>query len=96
GFGLLGLLGFGPLFLRKKKGDVVADERDTLIQRRSVILGYSVLWLVFVGGSCLAPLWYGMDGSVPVVTIVAFPWYATVFFIGVMSVATLVQYNRGA
>ena len=32
GFGLLGLLGFGPIFYRKHRGQVVADERDTFIR----------------------------------------------------------------
>jgi len=95
GFGLLGLLGLGPFFLRKKKGQVVADERDTLIQRKSVIVGYTAFWLVFVGSACLAAFWYGVDGAVPVMVIMAFCWSALVVFYGVMSVATLVQYGWG-
>lgn len=32
GFGTLGLLGFGPLFYRRRGAEVVADERDASIQ----------------------------------------------------------------
>lgn len=96
GFGLLGLLGFSPFFaFRKKNRQVVADERDTLIQRKSVIVGYTAFWLVFVGSACLAAFWYGVDGAVPVMVIMAFCWSALIVFYGVMSVATLVQYGWG-
>jgi len=94
GFGFLGLLGFGPFFFRKKNGQVVADERDTQIQRKSVIAGYSVFWLAFIGGACFTGLWYGLDGAVPVVVVMASCWYAVIVFVGVTSVATLVQYGR--
>lgn len=95
GFGFLGLLGLGPFFFRKKQGQVLADERDTQIQRKSVIAGYSVFWVAFIGGACLAGLWYGLDGAVPVVVVMASCWYAAIVFVGVTSVATLVQYGRG-
>ncbi len=51
-FGLLGLAGFQPLLYRKRRQEVVWDERDTLINYRAVIAGYSVFWLVFT----LAPM----------------------------------------
>ena len=46
-FGLLGLAGFQPLLYRKHGVAVVWDERDTLINYRAMIAGYSVFWLVF-------------------------------------------------
>ncbi len=95
GAGFLGLLGFGPFFLRKKKGQVVADERDTLIQRKSVIAGYTAFWLAFFGGTFLAWVLYGFDGAVPVTVIMASCWCAVIVVVGVMSVATLVQYRWG-
>ena len=48
GFGFLGLLGFGPLFFRRRRNEVVEDERDRAIQRRSVLIAYTVFWLAFV------------------------------------------------
>ncbi len=36
--GLCGLLGFGPLFYRKRNSEVVMDERDLLIEKRAASL----------------------------------------------------------
>ena len=58
GFGLLGLLGFGPVFYRKRPGQVVTDERDVAIQRRSLIITYAVFWVVFVEVCVFVPWFY--------------------------------------
>src|SRR5437899_10058017 len=64
GFGFLGIIGLGPLFFRKRPGQVVADERDILIQRRAWILAYALFWVVFVLAAVLfAPLVYGQEGA---------------------------------
>src|SRR5262245_39719542 len=66
GFGLIGLLGFGPFFFRSKPGQVTVDERDQLIQRRSWLLAYALFWVVFVLAAVfLSALVYGEDGAVP-------------------------------
>lgn len=96
GLGILGSLGFGPYFFRKKGSRVVTDERDVLIQRRSVLLGYSLFWAVFVLAACLLSTWiYGQEGSVPVPVVQVSVFFAVMLFIGVTSVATLVLYARG-
>jgi hypothetical protein len=46
-FGLFGLFGLQPLLYRRRGKTVVWDERDTLINHRATIAGYSVFWLVF-------------------------------------------------
>jgi hypothetical protein len=46
-FGFLGLAGLQPLLYRKGRQTVVWDERDTLVNYRAVLAGYSVFWLVF-------------------------------------------------
>src|ERR1700730_5327130 len=67
GLGCLGLIGFGPLFFRKKPGTVLTDERDHLIQWRSWILAYALFWVVFVLTAVfLSAFIYGQDGAVPV------------------------------
>jgi len=93
GLVILGLFGLDPLFLRSKRGRTVFDERDTLIQRRSVIVAYTIFWLGLFAGSGLAALSYGLDGAVPVSVIMVFPAYAAMVLLAVMSVATLVQYG---
>lgn len=95
GLGLLGLLGFTPLFYRKSRGQVVADERDNLIRIRSMILAYSVFWVVFVGSVMASFVVYGFDGAVPVTVIANAAWIGFMLFIGVQATATLVQYARG-
>jgi len=95
GFAWLGLLGLGPLFLRRRRGQVVSDERDTLIQRRSVIAAYAAVGLAFIGGACLCPVFYGLDGAVPVKVVTASPAYVVVLFFSIMSVATLIQCRWG-
>lgn len=96
GLGILGLLGFGAIFFRKRKGKVVLDERDVQIQRRSKSFAYSVFWIVFVlAATFLSVLFYGQEGSVPVPVVQVSVFYAVVLLIGVMSVATLIQYGKG-
>lgn len=94
--GFSGLLGLGPFFYRKQKGEVVLDERTILIQQRSALLGYSIFWVVYVlAASLLSPFVYGIDGSVPVVVVQFSVFYSMVLFIGVMSLATIIQHSRG-
>jgi hypothetical protein len=97
GFGFLGLMGLGPLFFRKRPGQVVADERDQLIQRRSWIVAYSLFWVVFVlVAVLLTTLVYGQEGAVPVwiVQISIFCFFMLVHALA--SIAILVQYAGGA
>lgn len=97
GSGFLGLIGFGPLFFRKKPGQVLTDERDALINLRSWILAYALFWVIFVlAAAILSPLVYGQEGAVPVwvVQISVFCFFMLVYALA--SVAILVQYAGGA
>jgi hypothetical protein len=95
GFGLLGLLGLGPLFFRRKGGGIVLDERDQEISRRSLLVAYTVFWLVFVAACVSLPALYGWGGSVPVFVVQSSVFVACMLVVGVSSVATLVQYGLG-
>lgn len=95
GFGVSGLLGFSPLFFRRHRGEVLADERDQLIQRRSTIIAYSVFWVAFVASAMLALVFYGYDGAVPVAVIVNAVWLGLMLFVGLQAIAMLAQYGRG-
>jgi hypothetical protein len=93
GFGFIGLLGFGPLFFRKRPGQVLIDERDVLIQRRSWVVAYSFFWVVFVlAAVVLSAVVYGQEGAVPVVIvqISVLPGFMLVYTLA--SIAILVQY----
>jgi hypothetical protein len=95
GFGILGFLGFGPLFYWRHRCQVMADERDQLIRRRSTIIAYSLFWLAFVASSMLALAVYGENGAVPVRVVVIAVWPGLMLVVGTHAIATLVQYGRG-
>jgi len=96
GSGFLGLLGFGPLFFRKRPGQVVADERDQLIQLRSWIVAYALFWVVFVlAAALLAPLVYGQQGAVPVWVVQISLFCGLMLLYALGSIAILVQYAGG-
>ena len=96
GVGFLGLLGFGGFFYRKKRVEILTDERDNLIQQRSAIIAYSVFWLAFVAAGVLTPICYGYDGAVPAMVVANAVWVGLMLLLGTQSVATLVQYGRGS
>jgi hypothetical protein len=96
GLGLLGLLGFGMLFFRKRPGVVVADERDAQIRLRALMLTSALFWIIFVETCVFLPwFYYGEQGAVPVVVIQGsvLVWWLIVTVVD--SVATLVLYSRG-
>lgn len=97
GFGFLGLIGFGPLFFRKRAGQVVSDERDLLIQRRSWIVAYSVFWVVFVlAAVVVSALVYGQDGAVPVAVLQMSVFCGFMLVYALASIAILLQYAGGS
>ena len=74
GFAVLALLAFGILFLRRRAGQVIADERDKMIQQKSAMIAYSVFWIVFVLATVTASLWYQDRGCVPLVFVSSSVW----------------------
>jgi hypothetical protein len=97
GLGILGLTGFGPIFFRKQRGQVLTDERDHLIQWRSWILAYSLFWVVLVlAAVLLCPLVYGQEGAVPVWVLQTSIFAAFMLVQALASIAILVQYAGGS
>jgi hypothetical protein len=97
GFGFLGLMGLGPFFFfLKKHGHVLADERDTLIQRRSWVLAYSLFWVVFVLAAVLSAVAYGQDGAIPVWVVQSSVFCGFMLVHALHSIATLAQYAGGS
>lgn len=95
GFGVLGLLGFTPWFLLRRR-EVLEDERDLMIRRRSGIVAFSIFWLAFVAACMSLPVVYGWEGSVPVSIILSGVWYGFMLVVGVTAVTTLVLYQVGS
>lgn len=98
GLGLLGFWGFSGLFFRRSAdGGVLFDERDGLIWVRSVVIAFSVFWMMFVlAATALAPFYYGWDGAVPVAVISLAVAGGMIVVMVVQSVAMLAQYAGGA
>jgi hypothetical protein len=94
GFGTLGLCGVSGIFFLRRRGRVVSDERDVLINHRSNIVAYSVFWLAFVAAVMSAQPIFG--DSVPVNVIQWSVWVSFMIVLGVQAIATLVQYGIGA
>ncbi len=97
GFGILGLIGLSPFILRGRKAQVVIDERDQIIQRRSWFIAYSVFWMLFVlAAVLLAPTVYGQEGGVPVWVVQSSVFVAFMIVQAAASIAILVQYAGGS
>ena len=97
GLGCLGLMGFGPFFFRKKAGQVVADERDLLIQQRSWVVAYALFWVVFVLAAVFLSAWfYGWDGAIPVSVVQVSVAWGFMLVYALASIAILLQYAGGA
>jgi hypothetical protein len=96
-FGLLGLAGLQPLLYRKQRKTVVWDERDTLINYRAVIAGYSVFWLVFTlapMGVWAAVYFYEGASTVSVHVLPSLVMAGAIVVITVRAIAIVVQYRR--
>jgi hypothetical protein len=97
GFGVLGLIGFAPLFFRGKGTQVLTDERDQLINRHSWFLAYSLFWVVFVLAAVFLSAWiYGWEGAVPVWVVQSSVFVGLMFVSALASIAILIQYAGGA
>jgi hypothetical protein len=97
GLGFLGLLGLSYFFIRPRAGQIVTDERDLAIQRRSRMVAYSVFWVVFVLTAVFGSPWYfGTNGAVPVNVVRLSVAAAWILVETVSSLAILVQYARSA
>ena len=95
-FALMGLLGQGHRFYRRRPGDieVVLDERDRLFHAKASVLAYKVFWLVWVGGSMGFWFAHRESGSVSVDVLPLTVLGGLVVFVLVESATTLIQYGR--
>jgi len=79
--------------LKKKKGEVVSDERDKQIEKNAYIAGFGAVYLLVIGVSYL-PI------SIAPEATISTQWFPFLFPIAVlfqylaMSISTLIQYGR--
>jgi len=80
--------------LKKKKGEVVSDERDKLIEKNAHLAGLGTVYLIVILVSYL-PIGIAPEAKIPT------QWFPFLFPLAVlcqcfvMSLATLIQYGRG-
>ena len=80
--------------LKKKKGEVVSDERDKQIEKNAYLAGFGAVYLLVILVSYL-PIGIAPEAKIPT------QWFPYLFPLAVlcqclaMSLATLIQYGRG-
>jgi len=94
GFGFIGIMGFcglSPVLFRKDKNKAQFDERDTAIQRKAVIVAYSVFWLLFVAAAMIPWFIIGPNGTI---TTNYLPWMVFGGMCVVMLLQSIVTLNE--
>jgi membrane protease YdiL (CAAX protease family) len=90
----LGLFFVISRIFKKKKGEVVSDERDKQIESNAYLAGFGAVYLLVIVISYL-PIGIAPEAKIPT------QWFPYLFPIAVlcqclaMSISTLVQYGRG-
>ncbi len=100
GFGLLGLLGITPLFLRRRGNQVVRDERDLEIEKLASWFGFGTAWILLMLSMTAITLWYmRQERDVPTSLLSALLWGQFALCYAVKGGTALIQYrgmNRAA
>ena len=94
GFGLLGLLGITPLFLRKRGNQVVRDERDAKIEKLSSWVGFGTGWLVMMLSLAVITMWHvSQRRDVSTGLLNALIWTQFALCYAIKGATTLIQYR---
>lgn len=94
-FGILGLLGFAPMFLiRKHKDEIISDERDKDIEQRATYLGVGAAWMFLFLSLIVITLWHGyLKQDIPVKYTVTLIWIQFALCYGVKGAVSLTMYR---
>lgn len=100
GFGLLGLLGITPLFLRKRGNKVVRDERDVEIEKLSSWFGFGTAWVLLMISMAAITMWHShLQRDVSTGLLSALIWTQFALCYAIKGATTVIQYrgtNRAA
>ncbi len=100
GFGLLGLLGITPLFLRKRGKQVVRDERDVEIEKLASWFGFGTAWVLLLISMVVITMWHShLQRDVPTSLLSVLLWAQFALCYAIKGATALVQYrgtNRAA
>lgn len=96
GFGLLGLLGITPLFLRQRGNRVIRDERDLEIEKLSSWFGFGTAWTVMMISMAAVTMWHvHLERDVSPGLLNALIWIQFALCYALKGTMTLIQYRRG-
>ena len=90
----IGVLLIMSRILKKKKGEVVSDERDKQIEKNAYLAGFGAVYLLVILVSYL-PIGIAPEAKIPT------QWFPFLFPLAVLcqclaqSLSTLIQYGRG-
>lgn len=94
GFGLLGLLGITPLFLRKRGNQIVSDERDQEIEKRSSWFGFGTAWVTMLISLVAVTMWHSYQQlDVPTGLLTALIWAQFALCYAIKGAMSLIQYR---
>jgi uncharacterized membrane protein len=96
GFAVLGLLGAGPLWARRRGTPIVQDEREAAIGRKAALLAYTIFWLAFVTWGVVVSLRYADAQAVPLAAVEPVVWTGAWLVIMVRAASGLIFDLRGS
>jgi cation transporter-like permease len=97
GFGITGALGATGLIghRERKRGKVVADERDREIAQTSLAIAFAAFWVLFLIAAVVPMLVLGPRATVHTTSLTAVAWASICFVFVVRSAVTVIMYRRG-
>ena len=93
-FALAGFLGFARG--KRRKGEVLYDERDRQIERHALLSSLIVFYMLVAVFSVVAAFTNGWDAAVPIWMVVQIFWAAALAIWAVKDAIIIVQYRRSA
>ena len=94
GFGLLGFLGFGVVFMRQRGDEVVMDERDQQILQHATFQGFGIAWMGLFLSLIAVSMWHGYhEQAVPVYILIWLIWLQFALCYGIKGLLTLRAYR---
>jgi len=96
GFGLLGLLALGGVFVRRRGDRVVVDERDREIERSSTTIGVLAAWMSLFTSLIVVTMWanYSLANVVATGILNWLIWIQFAICYAVKGLVAVVMYRR--
>lgn len=92
---LLVLTVLAPVFIRKKKRQIVFDERDLMIDRRAMVIAFGSTYAFFIAVCFTTWVAAGLDSLIPAYWLIRIVLGGWITAIVAHALTTLVCYGRG-